>query len=82
MLTSRFTPFRRSAALAWATLAFTALLVEPAAAQSAEALLQNVLTLLTGTTARLLATIAVVLLGIAAIFGIFDWRRDLRAGAP
>ena len=71
----RFTTARRIGAVAFAVTVFTLGLVEPAAAQNVEGLLQNVLDLLTGNTARLLAVIAVVLLGIAAIFGIFDWRK-------
>lgn len=66
---------RRFFALAFATMVFSVALVEPAFAQNPEGLLQNVLDLLTGNTARLLAVIAVVLLGISAIFGIFDWRK-------
>jgi len=38
-------------------------------------LLQNVLDILTGNTARLLAVIAIVIMGILAMFGIFDFRR-------
>jgi type IV secretion system protein VirB2 len=47
----------------------------PAAAQDVEALLQNVVDLLTGNTARLLAVIAVVVVGILWMFGLFDLRR-------
>src|SRR3989344_4207437 len=67
---ARITPARRVGAFV-----FTLGLVEPALAQNVEGLLQNVLDLLTGNTARLLAVIAVVLLGIACMFGLFDWRR-------
>ncbi|WP_231733231.1 MULTISPECIES: TrbC/VirB2 family protein [unclassified Phenylobacterium] len=72
---ARITTARRVGAIAFATIVFTLGLVEPALAQNVEGLLQNVLDLLTGNTARLLAVIAVVLLGIACMFGLFDWRR-------
>lgn len=71
----RISNLRRGLALAFAATVFSVGLVEPAAAQNVEGLLQNVLDLLTGNTARLLAVIAVVLLGVAAMFGIFDWRK-------
>ncbi len=49
---------------------------EPAlAAPDIENLLQNVVDLLTGTTARLLAILAVVIVGILWMFGLFDLRR-------
>lgn len=49
---------------------------EPAlAAADIEGLLQNVVDLLTGTTARLLAILAVVIVGILWMFGLFDLRR-------
>lgn len=47
----------------------------PAAAQDVESLLQNVVDLLTGNTARLLAIIAVVVVGVLWMFGLFDLRR-------
>ena len=72
---ARITPARRVGALAFATLVLSLGLVEPAAAQNVEGLLQNVLDILTGNTARLLAVIAVVIMGILAMFGIFDFRR-------
>jgi len=72
---ARITTARRAGAIAFATVVFTLGVVEPALAQNVEGLLQNVLDLLTGNTARLLAVIAVVLLGIACMFGLFDWRR-------
>ena len=58
-------------------LALTAALgaATPAAAQDVESLLQNVVDLLTGNTARLLAVIAVVVVGILWMFGLFDLRR-------
>ena len=71
----RITTARRVGALAFAALVLTFGLVEPALAQNVEGLLQNVLDLFTGNTARLLAVIAIVVLGILAMFGIFDFRR-------
>lgn len=71
----RITRLRRVLAVAFGASLFSVALAEPAFAQDPGALLQNILDLLTGNTARLLAVIAVVLLGIAAIFGIFDWRK-------
>jgi type IV secretion system protein VirB2 len=71
----RISTVRRAAAVAFAVTVFSFGLVEPAAALSAEGLLQNVLTALTGNTARLLAVIAVVIMGILAMFGAFDFRR-------
>lgn len=50
-------------------------LAQPAFAQNVEGLLQNVVDLLTGNTARLLAVIAVVVVGILWMFGLFDLRR-------
>jgi type IV secretion system protein VirB2 len=47
----------------------------PAQAQNVEGLLQNVVDLLTGNAARLLAIIAVVVVGILWMFGLFDLRR-------
>ncbi len=72
---SRVTTARRIAAVAFGAAVFSLALVEPAAAQNVEGLLQNVLDILTGNTARLLAVLAVVLLGILAMFGMFDFRR-------
>jgi type IV secretion system protein VirB2 len=56
---------------------------QPAFAQSVgggvggnvEGFLQNVVTLLTGNVARLLATIAVIIVGVAWMFGHLDLRR-------
>ena len=52
-------------------------LIEPAAAQSAnvEKVLQNIVTALTGNIAKLLATLAVILTGLAWMFGYMDLRR-------
>lgn len=57
---------------------FSISLIEPALAQSAggiESVLQNVVTLLTGNVAKLLATIAVIIVGIAWMFGYLDLRK-------
>ncbi|PQZ74976.1 MULTISPECIES: TrbC/VirB2 family protein [unclassified Brevundimonas] len=52
------------------------LLAEPAlASANIEGLLQNVVDMLTGNTARLLAVLAVVVVGILWMFGLFDLRR-------
>lgn len=48
---------------------------QPAMAQDVEGLLQNVVDMLTGNTARLLAVIAVVVVGVLWMFGLFDLRR-------
>lgn len=37
--------------------------------------LQNIVTMFTGTAAKLLATIAIILTGIAWMFGLFDLRK-------
>lgn len=52
-------------------------LAEPAFAQSAnvEKVLQNIVTALTGNIAKLLATLAVILTGLAWMFGYMDLRR-------
>ncbi|KAB7781921.1 TrbC/VirB2 family protein [Methylorubrum populi] len=57
-------------------LAFT--MVEPAAAQSlggVEKVLQNIVDALTGNVAKLLATIAVIVVGMAWMFGYLDLRK-------
>jgi type IV secretion system protein VirB2 len=56
------------------------ILMEPAFAQSSgsggiESALQQVVTLLTGNVAKLLATIAVIIVGIAWMFGHLDLRK-------
>ena len=51
---------------------------EPAFAQASggiETVLQNIVTLLTGNVAKLLATIAVIVVGIAWMFGYLDLRK-------
>jgi type IV secretion system protein VirB2 len=51
--------------------------VEPAFAQAAgiETVLQNIVTMLTGNIAKLLAVIAVIVICIAWMFGYMDLRR-------
>ena len=63
--------------LAAIAAAVTIATVEPAAAQSAnvEKVLQNIVTALTGNIAKLLATLAVILTGLAWMFGYMDLRR-------
>ncbi len=57
-------------------VATTLLSVQPAfASANVEGLLQNVVDMLTGNTARLLAILAVVVVGILWMFGLFDLRR-------
>ncbi|MCA1868361.1 TrbC/VIRB2 family protein [Agrobacterium genomosp. 3] len=53
------------------------MMVEPAFAQSAgiETVLQNIVTMLTGNIAKLLAVIAVIIICIAWMFGYMDLRR-------
>ncbi|WP_368518719.1 TrbC/VirB2 family protein [Rhizobium sp.] len=65
------------ATVAMATVLSIAM-IEPAFAQSAggiETVLQNIVTLLTGNVAKLLATIAVIIVGIAWMFGYLDLRK-------
>src|SRR5690606_35482002 len=54
-----------------------ATLVEPAFAQAAsiESILQNIVDLLTGNIFKLIATIAVILIAVAWMFGYMDLRR-------
>lgn len=54
-----------------------ATLAEPAFAQAAgiESILQNVVDMLTGNIFRLIATIAVIIIAIAWMFGYMDLRR-------
>ena len=67
---------RRVSAVGTVALAVSLLAVGPAFAQAnVESLLQNVVDLLTGNTARLLAVLAVVVVGILWMFGLFDLRR-------
>ena len=67
---------RRRCAAGAIVLATTLLSVQPAfASANVEGLLQNVVDMLTGNTARLLAILAVVIVGILWMFGLFDLRR-------
>lgn len=67
---------RHLGALFCIALAATALTAQPAlASANVEGLLQNVVDMLTGNTARLLAVLAVVVVGILWMFGLFDLRR-------
>jgi type IV secretion system protein VirB2 len=54
---------------------------DPAYAQSvlgkADTFLQKVVDALTGTTGKLVATIAVVAVGLAAVFGRIEWTKAL-----
>ncbi|HBI17975.1 MAG TPA: type IV secretion system protein VirB2 [Brevundimonas sp.] len=67
---------RQLAAAGAIALAASLLTVQPAlASANVEGLLQNVVDMLTGNTARLLAILAVVVVGILWMFGLFDLRR-------
>ncbi|TCM51159.1 type IV secretion system protein VirB2 [Rhizobium sp. PP-F2F-G48] len=69
---------RSFATVAAMTILVSAAMMEPAYAQAAggiEATLQNVVTLLTGNVARLLAIIATIIVGIAWMFGYLDLRK-------
>ncbi len=59
------------------SLVLSICLVEPAFAQTAnlEGVLQNIVNMLTGNVARLLATLAVIIVGIAWMFGHLDLRK-------
>lgn len=49
--------------------------VAPASAQEFSGVLQNIVTMLTGETARLLAVLGVIITGFLWIFGYLDLRR-------
>jgi type IV secretion system protein VirB2 len=67
---------RRRGAMFCVAAAATVLSASPAlASANVEGLLQNVVDMLTGNTARLLAILAVVVVGILWMFGLFDLRR-------
>lgn len=68
---------RPAAAVALVAGALTLALVDPATAQTAniEGVLQKVVDMLTGEVARLLAIIAVIIVGIAWMFGYLDLRK-------
>jgi type IV secretion system protein VirB2 len=71
---SRIRPIAASVVMA---AAIVAIVVEPAFAQSAgiETVLQNIVTMLTGNIAKLLAVIAVIMICIAWMFGYMDLRK-------
>jgi type IV secretory pathway VirB2 component (pilin) len=68
---------KKSAALLCMGAVLSIALAEPALAQTAniEGVLQNIVTMLTGNVARLLATLAVIIVGIAWMFGYLDLRK-------
>ncbi len=68
---------RQVAAAALMSAAIVATMIEPAFAQAAgiETVLQNIVDMLTGNIAKLLATIAVIVICIAWMFGYMDLRR-------
>ncbi|NDK53296.1 TrbC/VirB2 family protein [Rhizobium laguerreae] len=72
--TANLRPIAASALMA---VAIAACLAEPAFAQAAgvETVLQNIVDMLTGNIARLLAVIAVIIICIAWMFGYMDLRR-------
>ena len=75
-MTRHFSTTRRLWAVALIAGASSLLLAQPAlASANIEGLLQNVVDMLTGNTARLLAVLAVVVVGILWMFGLFDLRR-------
>lgn len=75
-MTARPNRARRLCATGGIAVAATLILVQPAfASANVEGLLQNVVDMLTGNTARLLAVLAVVVVGILWMFGLFDLRR-------
>jgi len=73
---SRFRPFATTSVMA---MTVVMILVEPAFAAGAgggiETILQNIVDLLTGNIFKLLATIAVIVIAIAWMFGYMDLRR-------
>lgn len=71
---NRMRPF---ATVAVMSTVFLLALVEPGFAQAGgiESVLQNIVNLLTGNVARLLAVIAVIIVGIAWMFGYLDLRK-------
>lgn len=73
-LSARIRPFATVATMA---TVFSLALIEPSFAQSGgiESVLQNIVTMLTGNVAKLLAIIAVIIVGIAWMFGYLDLRK-------
>ena len=70
-------PFRPALAVGLIAGFVILALIEPALAQTAniEGVLQKVVDMLTGEVARLLAIIAVIVVGIAWMFGYLDLRK-------
>jgi len=68
---------RYAAVLILLAVVIVVALTEPAAAQTAnvEKVLQNIVDALTGNIAKLLATLAVIITGLAWMFGYLDLRR-------
>lgn len=68
---------RRSGALLSIGFVVALGITDPALAQTAniEGVLQNIVDMLTGNVARLLATLAVIIVGIAWMFGYLDLRK-------
>lgn len=72
-LSARLRPL---ATIAMMATVFSLAMSEPSFAQAGvESVLQNIVTLLTGNVARLLAIIAVIIVGIAWMFGYLDLRK-------
>jgi len=73
-LSARIRPFATVATMA---TVFSLALIEPSFAQAGgiESVLQNIVNMLTGNVARLLAIIAVIIVGIAWMFGYLDLRK-------
>jgi type IV secretory pathway VirB2 component (pilin) len=68
---------RHAVLLGLVAVTLTIALAEPASAQTAnvEKVLQNIVDALTGNIAKLLATLAVIITGLAWMFGYLDLRR-------
>lgn len=68
---------KHSGAVGLAVAAMVVLAAEPALAQSAniEGVLNNIISMLTGGVTKALATIAVIITGIAWMFGYLDLRK-------
>ncbi|PJR92432.1 Type IV secretory pathway AvhB2 protein [Ochrobactrum sp. 695/2009] len=73
-VTARMRPFATFATMA---TIFSLALIEPSFAQAGgiESVLQNIVNMLQGNVARLLAVIAVIIVGIAWMFGYLDLRK-------
>ena len=73
-LQARIKPFATIASMA---TVFYLALIEPSLAQAGgiESVLQNIVNMLQGNVARLLAIIAVIIVGIAWMFGYLDLRK-------